>query len=51
MAAAALAAAAPRQAVMVARAVFPVVVAVLARMVFDFAIWSRNEPQRPILLV
>lgn len=28
-----------------------VVVAVLARMVFDFAIWSRNEPQRPILLV
>ncbi len=28
-----------------------VVVAVLARMVFDYAIWSRNEPQRPILLV
>jgi uncharacterized protein len=28
-----------------------VVVAMLARMVFDFAIWSRNEPQRPILLV
>ena len=28
-----------------------VVVAVLARMVFDFALWSRNEPQRPILLV
>jgi hypothetical protein len=28
-----------------------VVVAVLARMVFDFAIWSRGEPQRPILLV
>ncbi len=28
-----------------------VVVGVLARMVFDFAIWSRNEPQRPILLV
>jgi uncharacterized protein len=27
------------------------VVAVLSRMVFDFAIWSRNEPQRPILLV
>jgi hypothetical protein len=27
------------------------VVAVLARMVFDYAIWSRNEPQRPILLV
>ena len=28
-----------------------VVVAVLARMVFDFAIWSRDEPQRPVLLV
>ncbi|MBR0553309.1 ATP-binding protein [Stakelama marina] len=28
-----------------------VVVALLSRMVFDFAIWSRNEPQRPILLV
>lgn len=28
-----------------------VVVAVLSRMVFDFAIWSRGEPQRPILLV
>ncbi|RDE04656.1 ATP-binding protein [Sphingomonas aracearum] len=28
-----------------------VVVAVLSRMVFDFAIWSRTEPQRPILLV
>ena len=28
-----------------------VVVAVLARTVFDYAIWSRNEPQRPILLV
>ncbi len=28
-----------------------VVVAVLARMVFDYAIWSREEPQRPILLV
>ncbi|HEX7693175.1 MAG TPA: DUF87 domain-containing protein [Sphingomonas sp.] len=28
-----------------------VVVAVLSRMVFDFAIWSRNEQQRPILLV
>ncbi|TCP35630.1 DUF87 domain-containing protein [Sphingomonas sp. BK235] len=28
-----------------------VVVAVLSRMVFDFAIWSRHEPQRPILLV
>jgi hypothetical protein len=28
-----------------------VVVAVLARMTFDFAIWSRNEPLRPVLLV
>ena len=28
-----------------------VVVSVLSRMVFDFAIWSRNEPKRPILLV
>jgi len=28
-----------------------VVVGMLARMVFDFAIWSRNEPRRPILLV
>jgi len=28
-----------------------VVVAVLARTVLDYAIWSRNEPQRPILLV
>ncbi len=28
-----------------------VVVAVLARMTFDFAIWSRNEEPRPILLV
>ncbi|EZP50991.1 MULTISPECIES: ATP-binding protein [Sphingomonas] len=28
-----------------------VVVAVLSRMTFDFAIWSRNEPKRPILLV
>ena len=27
------------------------VVAVLARLVFDYAIWSRDEPQRPILLV
>ncbi|HEX8387836.1 MAG TPA: DUF87 domain-containing protein [Sphingomonas sp.] len=27
------------------------VVAVLSRMTFDFAIWSRNEPKRPILLV
>ena len=31
--------------------IISVVVAVLARMVFDYAIWSRNEPQRPILLV
>ena len=28
-----------------------VVVAVLARLVFDYAIWSRNEMQRPVLLV
>lgn len=28
-----------------------VVVAVLSRMVFDYAIWSRNEASRPILLV
>ncbi|UZK67964.1 DUF87 domain-containing protein [Sphingomonas sp. M1-B02] len=28
-----------------------VVVAVLSRMVFDFAIWSRDEGRRPILLV
>jgi len=28
-----------------------VVVAILSRMVFDFAIWSRNEAKRPILLV
>jgi uncharacterized protein len=27
------------------------VVAVLSRLVFDYALWSRNEPQRPILLV
>lgn len=27
------------------------VVAVLSRLVFDYAIWSRKEPQRPILLV
>ena len=27
------------------------VVSVLSRWVFDYAIWSRNEPQRPILLV
>ncbi|MGB7404645.1 MAG: DUF87 domain-containing protein [Pacificimonas sp.] len=28
-----------------------VVVAVLSRLTFDYAIWSRREPQRPILLV
>jgi DNA helicase HerA-like ATPase len=28
-----------------------VVVAVLSRLVFDYAIWSRGEPHRPILLV
>jgi hypothetical protein len=28
-----------------------VVVAVLSRLVFDYAVWSRKEPQRPILLV
>jgi len=28
-----------------------VVVAVLSRMTFDFAIWSRNEARRPVLLV
>jgi DNA helicase HerA-like ATPase len=28
-----------------------VVVAVLSRMVFDYAIWSRTEAQRPILLI
>jgi len=28
-----------------------VVVAMLSRMTFDYAIWSRNEPQRPVLLV
>ena len=28
-----------------------VVVAVLSRLVFDYAIWSRNELQRPILLI
>lgn len=27
------------------------VVSVLSRMVFDYAIWARDEPQRPILLV
>ena len=28
-----------------------VVVAVLSRLVFDYAIWSRNEVQRPVLLI
>jgi uncharacterized protein len=28
-----------------------VVVAVLSRLVFDFAVWSKNDSQRPILLV
>ncbi|MEZ5656478.1 MAG: DUF87 domain-containing protein [Sphingobium sp.] len=28
-----------------------VVVSVLSRLVFDYAIWARTEPQRPILLV
>ncbi|MCB2015048.1 MAG: DUF87 domain-containing protein [Sphingobium sp.] len=28
-----------------------VVVSVLSRLVFDYAIWARQEPQRPILLV
>ncbi len=28
-----------------------VVVSVLARLVFDYALWSRDEPRRPILLV
>lgn len=28
-----------------------VVVAVLSRLIFDYAIWARDEPQRPILLV
>lgn len=28
-----------------------VVVATLTRLVFDYAVWSRNEPRRPILLV
>src|SRR3546814_16479822 len=28
-----------------------VVVAVLSRLTFDYEIWSRGEPQRPILLV
>ena len=28
-----------------------VVVSVLSRLVFDYAIWARDEPQRPILLV
>ena len=29
----------------------PTVVAVLGRLVFDYAIWARNEPKRPMLLV
>ncbi|GAA0472169.1 DUF87 domain-containing protein [Parasphingorhabdus litoris] len=29
----------------------PTVVAVLSRLVFDYSIWAKNEPQRPILLV
>ncbi|NQV94940.1 MAG: ATP-binding protein [Sphingomonadales bacterium] len=29
----------------------PTVVSVLSRLVFDYAIWARNEPQRPMLLV
>lgn len=29
----------------------PTVVAVLSRLVFDYAIWARNEPKRPMLLV
>src|SRR3546814_357506 len=28
-----------------------VVVSVLSRLVFDYALWARDEPQRPILLV
>ena len=28
-----------------------VVVSVLSRLVFDYAIWARSEPQRPVLLV
>ena len=31
--------------------VTPTVVAVLARLVFDYAIWAKSEPQRPMLLV
>ncbi|MFK7840632.1 MAG: ATP-binding protein [Sphingorhabdus sp.] len=31
--------------------VTPTVVSVLSRLVFDYAIWARNEPQRPMLLV
>ncbi len=27
------------------------VVAVISRLVFDYAVWARNEPQRPIMLV
>lgn len=29
----------------------PTVVAVLSRLVFDYSIWAKNEPSRPILLV
>ncbi|MEO0439384.1 MAG: DUF87 domain-containing protein [Pseudomonadota bacterium] len=29
----------------------PTVVAVLSRLVFDYAIWAKNEPKRPVLLV
>lgn len=29
----------------------PTVVAVLSRLVFDYSIWAKNEPKRPILLV
>jgi DNA helicase HerA-like ATPase len=28
-----------------------VVVSVMARLIFDYAIWARDEPQRPILLI
>lgn len=29
----------------------PTVVAVLSRLVFDYSIWAKNEPKRPVLLV
>jgi len=29
----------------------PTVVSVLSRLVFDYAIWARNEPQRPLLFI